>query len=810
MLKHYFKIAFRNLWRQKGYSLINLIGLSISLTTCLLIFLYVQDELSFDDHWKDSENIYRLENRWTAPDLDEQWATTKGDFIFKITENYPEVESAVKINRLEIVIQTNNESFSEKNGFCVDSLFFDVFDFDFLYGDKETACVDPNSIILTESMAKKYFSDDNPLNQELQFLLWGNQFVSKVSAVVEDVPLNSHFHFDFVIPMSFRRNLNDRIDNHGAPYNYSYIKVKDKKSSEILKQKVKKDSYTVFEIEHKDKPDKKFETIFQPIRDIHLYGHAEKEIEANSSVQDIYIFISAAIFLLVIACINYMNLSTARAVKRSREIGIKKVAGAQKKQIFAQFMGESFLITLLSLLISIGFVALSLPYVNVFLGKTLCLDFFNNVQLMKYFFGVLLVGTIMAGTYPALFMSGFSPISAIKSNSLSGKSNKSSMVLRRILIIIQFTISVLMIISVLTVQRQLSYINDKDLGFNENNLLTISSKGISSNKISLIKERLHSVSGIQSFGSVLHNPGNRIPFYSVVIPELALMNHERYGDENGEIWIRSQSVWGEDTYKTLELDMASGRWFSDNISTDYNEAFILNEAAVKEYDLIDPIGKEFWYTWYTDPPNKGTIIGIVKDFHYADFKTEIEPLMIHVSYTAYFVVRLYPGTSEDVINDLADLWKEIAPDTPFEYYFVDETFAKLHENDTKLGVLTTYFAFFALAIACFGLFGLALFMIEQRSKEIAIRKILGSSISNIIQIIFKEFFWLTIISNIIAWYPAYYFMNSWLGNYSYRVDISLLSFCIAFIVSFVIIIISISYKTVVTAIANPVKYLRCE
>jgi putative ABC transport system permease protein len=808
MFKNYIKIAIRNLWRHKGYSLINLIGLAVSLTTCLLIFLYVQDELSYDDHWKDAENIYRLENRWSGPDWESHWAATSGNFVFKIAENYPEVVSFVKIQTAEPVLQINEQSFYEKRCFIVDSLFFDVFDFKFIYGNNESALNDPFTLVLTESLAKKYFGNENPMNKEIQWVGW-EKFL--VTGVIEDVPRNSHLHFDLLLPMSLQRIQFDSCDEDGAHAFYSYIKTTNKHTADILREKVKKDAYKIFEVsEDRQTTDRTWETIIQPIGDIHLNGHAEKEIEANGNVQDVYIFISVAIFLLFIACINYMNLATARAVKRGREIGIRKVVGARRKQIALQFLGESFLMTLLALLISIVIAYLLLPYFNTMIGRPLNLNVFQNALLLEFLVGVLFIGTALSGLYPAFFLAGFSPVSALKSNVLTGRSKRSNLILRRILVITQFTISVLMIISVLTVQRQLNFMENKDIGFDKSDLLVFPLKAMSQEQFDFFIDEMNSNPQIESFGTLEYVPGVRIPFCSVEIPELARMKPERYGDDNGKIWIRTQSVWLEGTIETLGLQMESGRWFSDDRIADDDDAFILNETAVKDYGLIDPIGKEIWYTWYTDPPKKGTIIGVVKDFHYADFKTRIEPLMIHNLDVSKLIVRFQPDAANEVINDLKTLWDKRAPDSPFEYYFLDESFGKLHENDIKLGVVTMYFAFLALIIACLGLFGLALFMIEQRTKEIAIRKIMGCSVGKIIVIVFKEFFWLTIISNIVAWYPAYYFMNKWLGNFVYRIDISFWSFGIAFLVSFLIIMVSVSYKTIVAANANPVKYMRYE
>ena len=808
MLKNYFKIAMRSLWRHKGYSLINLIGLTVSLTTCLLIFLYVQDEMSFDDHWQDSERIYRLENRWTGPTWDYHWAATPGIFIFKIADHYPEVESYVKICPAEGVFVVNDESFSEKSGLYADSLFFDVFEFEFIYGNKETAFNDLYSSVLTESLARKYFGDENPLNKGLQYLNW-EQFT--ISAVIKDVPVNSHFHFNFLINMDLLRTLWDGTDEDRAQCFYSYIKTTDEAATEVLREKVKKDSYEIFDVpEEHQTPDRTSETIIQPIGDIHLNGHAEKEIEANGNIQDIYIFISVAIFLLVIACINYMNLATAKAVRRGREIGIRKVAGAQRIQIIGQFLGESFMMTLLALLLSVGIAYLLLPYFNVFSGKALSMGIFSNLLLLKLLLGLLLIGTLLSGMYPAFVMAGFLPVVVLKSNSLSGKSNRSTLILRRILVITQFSISVMMIISVLTVQRQLEYIENKDLGFNKENLLVVPLAGMQEEEYEVIIDELKSLPAVQSIGSIEYLPGERVPFCSVEIPELARMNPERYGDNNGKTWIRTQQVNLEGTFDALGLEMYSGRWFDDDLATDEDDAFILNEAAVADLGLQDPVGLEMLYTWNMDPPKKGTIIGVVKDFHYADFKTKIEPLMIHIFDITNMIIRFHPEATDEVIIDIKRIWKESAPELPFEYYFLDESFDKLHETDNKLGVITTYFAFLALVIACLGLFGLALYLIEQRSKEIAIRKILGSSVPNILLIIFKEFFWLNIIANVIAWYPAYYFMSRWLSNFEYHVELSIWSFVITFISSFVIIFISVSYKTITAANSNPVKYLRNE
>ncbi|MCD4817540.1 MAG: ABC transporter permease [Candidatus Cloacimonetes bacterium] len=811
MLKNYFKTAIRNLIKHRVYSIINVFGLAIGIATCIIIFLFVQDELSYDRFHKDAENIFRWETAWEINGESGRWAASGGGWIPRLVENYPEITAGVKINKnfMNTTFRKGNIQFNESRVYFADSTFFEVFSFETITPNHQSFLTEPGMMVLTESTAKKYFGNEDPIGKTLD----SDQRSYTITGVIKDIPTNSHFHFDILISMETVRLIRPGVDEDGPLAWHSYFRVRDKDAAEQLREKLKKDIYILagFQVsaDSSNVPEGLILPVgMQPITDIHLYSNAEKELESNSDIKLIRIFIIVAIFILLIACINYMNLTTAKSSKRAREVGIRKTLGSDKKRIFFQFIGESFVLCTISLLLALFAAQLILPGFNQLTGKELVLNLAENIPLLFVLFGILLVVGFLSGLYPAVFMSRFKPVTILNSGSSIGSNNKFALTFRRILVVVQFAISVLLIISALTVYKQLMFIKDKEIGFNKEQVIILPRPN---NKEDITKEELLKLPEVISASVTSSVPGDRIPYLSVRMPSLAGQTGGLIRDNNGAISMR---VWGadEDIEETLGLTIIEGRGFSRDHQGDREHAFILNEAAVKALNLSDPIGKKFHYEYNLKVPKKGEIIGVIKDFHYASLHTEMEPLVIHFyrPYDAYLCLRLNSRNVKKTISKIKTVWKESVPSVPFDVKYLDETYDSLYKAENSMGKIVSYFTFLAIIIACLGLFGLASYIAEQRTKEIAIRKIFGASVFTVISHLSKEFLILVIISNLIAWFPAYYFLNKWLQNFAYRNEINFVIFIVSGISAVIIALLTILLQTIKSAYENPVKALKYE
>jgi putative ABC transport system permease protein len=819
MFKSYLKIAFRNLLKHKGYSFINIFGLTLGLVTSMLIFLYVQDELSFDRMHADADRIYRLEN-WSSYNGEEShWAATQGFLIPDVTQRYGEIETATRMMVIgsPITFGTENNFYSEQDLLYVDSTFFDVFTFELKHGDLETALQAPDQIVLTASTAIKYFGRTDVVGE----LIRRGTTPFKVSAVLADVPHNSHFSFDMLIPMSemHRRNP-DLVNGRGPAVFYSYIKVLETASAEQLQAKMNNDIYEIRNIRNAAGEIAPVEglTIRQPmmpLTDIHLYGHAEKELASNGDAQYVYIFSTVALFILLIACFNYMNLATARSTKRSKEVGMRKVLGAEKRQVFAQFLGESFFFTFLATVIALIFVVMVIPAFNDFTGKQISQNIIGNPALMLGIAGVFMLVGLLSGFYPSLFLAGFKPLQALKSNVLAGKGSNTTLYLRRGLVILQFGISIFLIVGASTVYDQLQYIQGKDLGFDKEQVVVIKLPGRGAvQNLETIKKEFLNQPAVVAAASSSAIPGERVHVMTVRVPDLASTDagNENQQEDNGIRGMRIMSG-DEDLAETFGLEIVEGRDLSKDIVSDAAEGFLLNEAAIRAFGLEeDPVGRRFEYVYGLPEPKAGRIVGVVKDFHYASLHSEVEPLMIHVypAFSAFLNVRIKTDQVKETLDRLEATWASLQPSSEFDYFFLDSHYDNQYRAEMSLGKVIAFFTLLAVIIACMGLFGLASFITEQRTKEIGVRKVLGASIRSIMTSLSKEFVLLILLANLLAWYPAYYFLNGWLEGFAFRVDLSLLTFVVAAAGALLIALSTISFKTYMAARRNPVRSLRYE
>ncbi len=610
MIKNTFLTAIRYFFKHKAYSLTNIFGLSAGLATCILIFLFVQDELSYDSHYRDADKIYRLESYYLGDGQETHWAATTGGLLPAVLTRYPEIETGVKFHYSfnTSVMHYNDRYFKEPGILFADSTFFKVFSFDMVRGNPDKALSGPGKIVLTESAATRYFGQEEPLGK----ILKTESRSYMVSGVIKDVPANSHFHFELLISLDDLRQQYPSVDGRVASNFYSYVKLKENDALPELKEKAKKDiwqllGYTVSGDSSNIPEGYYAELKFKPVRDIHLRSHVEKELESNSDIQNVYIFSIVAIFILIIACINYMNLATARSTNRGKEIGIKKVLGANKSGIFNQFMVESYIICLVAMILSLVLVDLLLPFFNNLTGKQLHLNLFSNIPLLLSLVAIWLIVGFLAGSYPALYLSGFNPIKVLYSNNKGSANGKQALQLRRALVILQFSISVLLIIVVITVYNQLQYIQKRDPGFHKENVVVIPLAGhVDPQKKEVFTNELLKHPEIISATGSSSIPGLRVHVLPIRLPDIATDNLE--GNEEGDdfISIRTLSA-GLDVIKTFGLEIVQGRGFTPDQPNDAATGFLLNESAVEELGLIDPVGKRIEYQWNLNEPKKGRI-----------------------------------------------------------------------------------------------------------------------------------------------------------------------------------------------------------
>lgn len=805
MLQNNFRITRRSLFRNRSHALINLFGLTLGLTVSMLIFLFVRDELSYDKYLSGYEQIFRIQPTVTSADGDQTWATSEGFLVPTISARYPEIEAATRILRhdAEIAFKTDSEWFSEYGAIIADSTFFKVFPFPFIHGDRNTALNHPGGIVISQDLAIKYFGNTNPVGK----LLTNGDATRTITGVFENVPANSHFQFKIVFPM--RSWWPDADGSRNMYAFYSYVRLRSTEQAVSFSEKLRADWYRIYgyvDDKGNPAPPKDFKTSFgtMPVAAIHLTSHAEKEFGINSNMQLIYIFIAVAILVLVIAVINYVNLSNAMALKRAREVAIRKTIGATRKKLFVGFILESYAFSLIAFMISIVLVALVLPYFNTFTGKQFSPALLLSVRFLVPVLAVWAVLGFLSGLYPAMILSSFNPIQTLKSGISAGKSGPLALYLRRTLLVSQFAIAALMIVSAFTIRDQLDFIEHMNIGFNKHNVLVVPVKGDVYDKREAFKNEVNRLPGVESsaFSSVV--PGKRVVFLTVRVPDLA---GSRGGDDDGTRDMRVMAV-DHDFIKTLQLELKEGRDFSVENASDAQSAFILNEAAVREFNLKDPVGRPFEYRF--GEPKTGHIIGVVKDFNFASVHSPVEPLMMHVlPWHDAMSIRLKPGSVQEALEGIGSAWKQVSA-SPFDYNFLDATYDAMYKAERTTGKLITLFTVLALAIACLGLFGVVSFFIAQRTREVSIRKTLGASHSSLMKELSKEYVVIVVVANLVALYPTWLLIDQWLQKFQYRVDLSLLPFIIAFIASSILAYCSIIYVVLKTAGTNPAIVLRNE
>ena len=790
MFRNYLKSGFRNLKRHKIYSFINIFGLAVGMACAIIILLWIQDELSYDRFHENANNIYRVVEKWqySSGEMDYN-RVTPGPLAPVLKADYPEIILSTRyFGSFEKWQLTYDEKSYLSPGGSVDNDFFSIFTFPFVKGNPQTAFPKPHSMVITEDLAKKLFGDDDPLGEIIHL----EQRTFEITGILENIPRNSHLRFDFLIPCEVFSSYMEAWTNNNC---YTYVLLQKNQSHKKLSEKIAG-------VIQKNSPTSTETLYLQPLNQIHLYA-----LEGGGLISYVYIFSALAFFILLIACINFMNLSTARSAKRFKEIGIKKVVGSSRLQLIKQFLSESTLFSLVAFACAVVLVELLLPVINSMLGMQLKMHFSGGLFLSLA--GIAILTGILSGSYPAFFLSSFHPVAVLKGHlsltpfrqrgtrkDSSGFSRGSTF--RRILVVTQFSLSILFIVCASVVYNQLHFIKKRELGFNKEHIVHLRMRGELRQKYEAIKNELLKNSNILNVTVTDRTP----VMWSNSTDEV---NWEgKRADEKIGIGVRMVDY---DYLKTFQMEMAQGRFFSKEFPTDATEGYIVNEAAVKAMGMKSPLDKRF-SMWERD----GKIIGVIKDFHTESLHEEIEPfvLLIWPDWYGWMSVKLKADNISGALGFLENKIKEFVPGYPLEYQFLDEEINNLYKTEQLTGKIIIYITLLALIISCLGLFGLASFTAEQRTKEIGIRKVLGASVSGIVVLLSREFTKWVAIASLIAWPIAYFAMNRWLQNFVYRTSIGWWSFFLAAALALVIALITVSYQAIKAATSNPVDALKYE
>ena len=804
MLKNYIKVAFRNLRKNKGYSFINITGLAVGIACCIAILLYVKNELSYDKFNKNADQIYRVHLEARINNNEINSATSPSPLGLTLKHDFPEVSAYTRIRNFGFpVLRYKDKAFSEEKFYCADSTFFKVFTVKFLEGNPQKALTQPNSVIITEAMAKKFFGNEEPMGKILNA---DHKRDWVVTGVVNSFPKNSHFRFDFLGSIATYADSRNPFWLSNNYYTYivlrkgTYInEFQNKLQNDVLQyigpQLIKTAGIS---LEQLKKNHDSYNFFLQPLTSIHLHSHLDYEIEANSNISYVYIFSAIAIAILLIACINFVNLATARSEKRAKEVGIRKTLGSNKAQLIRQFIAEALIMSMLAVFLAIIIVEVFLPFFNNVSGIALSLGILENpYNLLALIFFAGVVG-ILAGSYPAFYLSSFQPVKVLKSES---KNNRKSG-LRNGLVIFQFAVTIILFIGTFIIYNQLRYMQTKNLGFNKEQVIVINKTDDLGNQLQSFKEELKNDPKIINVTNSNAIPGDQSGDSAFRLD----------GTSNDQIHDIRQ-MWSDYGFvKTYDIKIAEGRFFSKEHPSD-STAVVINEAVARLFNLKDLIGKDL----VAPTPNgdrRFKIIGVTKNFNYQSLHQAIRPLVIHLFDSSdlgkFISVRIKPEDYQGTISFLENTWKKFAGNEAFDFNFLDRNLARLYIAEQRTSKIATTFAVLAIFIACLGLLGLAAFITEQRTKEIGIRKVLGASISSLLFMLSKEFLKWVLIANIIAWPVAYYIMNNWLKDFAYRININLWIFLLSGIIALVIALLTVSSHAVKAAIANPIKSLRYE
>jgi putative ABC transport system permease protein len=783
MLRNYLKIALRNLLLQKTISFINISGLAFGLASFIVIFLYVQSELSYDNYNASYKKIVRV--------VSDNYARTPAPLAEALRSEFPEIANTVRIAKADkVMIGIGNTQFYEENIVFADPSILKVFTFPVVDGDQNTALNDPLSIVLTQEAVRKYFGNTNPLGQSMKF---DNKYSMKVTGVLKDIPANSHLHFDFLVSMASASKIygNDFLTNPLNTSVYTYLLLQNPLQAVALRSRFPdfiKKYYRVFPALMPTS------LVLQPLSTIHLYSDLAGEAEPNGDIRYVYIFSGVGIVILLMACINYTNILTARYSHRIKEIGVRKVLGADRVTLIKQFICESVFTAAIAAGVGVTLVELILPIINSFIDHQLALDFKHNMELDIVLAAVTFLTGVLSASYPALVLSSFQPSRVFRK---SPTGHFSGLSVRSVLVVFQFLVSTGLIISTAIISDQLTYIRNKKLGFEKEHVIILPLREENTRR-------------------------QRETFKDELLKENAIVSASASSVLPGDVEYCTSVVWSGsgfnktmdfiytdyDFIKTYMIELTEGRDLSKRFASDIRGGYILNEAAVREIGWKKPIGQKFGLGVL----NEGTVIGVMKDFNYKSLHEKIKPLFIAMNPDGanYLSIRINPGNIPATLSHIRQEWTRLFPQSPFEYFFFDNHLDRLYKSEDRLGKMFNWFSGLAMVIACLGLFGLTFISTTAKKKEIGIRRVLGAPVASIVRSICKEFLFLVLLANIIAWPLAWYAMNTWLQAFFYRIDIDVWLFVIASSLILVASLVVVALQAVRAATANPVESLRYE
>jgi putative ABC transport system permease protein len=786
MFGNYFKSTLRNITKQKWYSLITLAGLTIGITCFILIALYVRYEFSYDRFHENAKNTYRVLVDTRESYMGKSQVTaTPGPLATAMKDEFPEVLKATKVKAERAVMKYEENPIAEDRIYYADPDFLEIFDFPLLTGNAETALVEPYCLLITKEMAEKYFGHENPVGKTVNI----DKKDYQITGVLENIPGNTHFRFDFLASFSSLIELYGRdLVYRWQSWSYQTYVLLHKQAAPLsleeklpafLKKNYEEDATQTLRL--------------QPVADIHFHTKANFELEPNADIRSIYLLSAIGLFILLIACFNYMNLSTARATTRAKEIAMRKVIGANRPQIVRQFLGEAVLFSLIALIFSLFLVKLILPAFRVFMDRKLETGFFQDWGFMLSLIGMVILIGLLSGSYPSLVLSSFQPTTVLKGTRI--KSSKGSSLFRNLLVVSQFAISVVLVFCTIVVYQQLHFMRNKDLGFVKNYILTAPNPG----------------DGGESFKNSLRQNAQIMDVTSSVnLPhDISSASFGQWEGYNPEEKLVVYINWVDSNFLSFyDIPIIQGRDFSAEFKDVEQKAFILNEAAVKSIGWDDPIGKKFGL----GDNEMGVVVGVVKDFHFAPLNLNIGPLALtpKSERAQWLSIKISPHNIPDTLAFIEKTWKTHSPEGTFSYSFLDDRLDRMYRTEKKLGKTFNYYTVIALFVACLGLFGLASFMTTQRTKEIGIRKVLGATEWNIMLLTTQKFIGLVMVANAIAWPVAYFAMHKWLQNFAYRMNIGLWIFLLTPVMSFGIALLTVGYQSVKAALTNPADSLRYE
>lgn len=801
MLKNYFIVAVRNILKHKFFSAINIFGMTIGITACLLIFLHVTDELSYDRFHQNSDRIYQVGLHAKIAGQDIRTASTCPPLAEALVEEVQGIESATRLFPYfgQQVARYEDKSFTEERLFYADSNFFSFFTFKLLEGDPTTALQQPNTVVLTQSTARKYFDDISPLGKIIA--IGNNRNSFKVTGITADSPENSHFKYDMLLSAGSSESMKQTTWLNNFMYTYFLLEKNasvadaEKKFTDLVVKYVgpEVERFLGVGLEQMEKQGGEYGYFATPLVDIHLKSTSKDGIEPGGNILYVYFFTAIGLFIIVIACINFMNLTTARSAGRAKEVGLRKTLGSLRGQMIGQFLAESMLYSFITVILAVVLCYFVLPYFNLLSGKHLTMGMFLDLRFIVSLLGLMIFVGVVAGSYPAFYLTSFNVVEVLKGKIRAGIKSKG---VRSTLVVFQFALSIFLIIFTAVVYQQITYMQQRNPGIDKHNVLRVNSAWRLGNNMEAFKNAVNQESGIVKASYTNANfpgSGNNTTVFKTVSSEQDHIMSIYYADY--------------DHMDVLKFELKEGRYFSRDFPSD-STAILINEAAMKEFGFEKPLEEELLYN--NEQPERLKIIGVFKDFNFESLKSTVRPLAIRLTNRSSQLMVRYEGSPDKAVATVEKLWKQQASNEPFDFEFLDQNFDELFRTEQRMGKVFSVFSGLAIFIACLGLFALAAFTAEQRTKEIGIRKAMGATTTGLTLLLSKEFTRLVIIAFIPASVAAWYFVESWLGSFAYRIEISPWIFVGSGIVAILIAWVTVSFQSIKAATTNPVKSLRYE